>query len=196
MAEAKHDGEAHSHVHSVGSQVWVACDEEAWAGAAVESIQGKEVVVKKNGKGPSFTVPVENAFLQEPVSHGGVEDMTRMSYLHEPGVLHNLRGRYTLDEIYTYTGSILIAVNPFQRLPHLYNNHMMEQYEGVALGELSPHVYAIAENAFRPCTCAAMQRSFPTPAGPYARDLLRPVGEEVLPRPSGLARHKHTSLEP
>ena len=31
---------------------------------------------------------------------GGVDDMTKLAYLHEPGVLANLRTRYTLDEIY------------------------------------------------------------------------------------------------
>ncbi|CAL5219117.1 g891 [Coccomyxa viridis] len=79
----------------------------------------------------------------------GVEDMTTLSYLNEPGVLWNLKCRYVLDTIYTYTGSILIAVNPFQRLPHLYGPHMMEQYRGRALGELDPHVYAIADSAYR-----------------------------------------------
>ena len=54
-----------------------------------------------------------------------------------------------LDAIYTYTGSILIAVNPFARLPHMYGGHMMEQYRGRDLGELSPHVYAIADAAYR-----------------------------------------------
>lgn len=49
----------------------------------------------------------------------------------------------------TYTGNILIAVNPFQRLPHLYDTHMMEQYKGAALGELSPHVFAIGDVAYR-----------------------------------------------
>jgi len=49
----------------------------------------------------------------------------------------------------TYTGSILIAVNPFMKLPHLYNAHMMDQYKGVKLGELSPHVFAIAESSYR-----------------------------------------------
>ena len=39
-------------------------------------------------------------------------------------------------------------VNPFQRLPHLYDGHMMDQYRGHALGELSPHVFAIAETSF------------------------------------------------
>ncbi|OEL22803.1 Myosin-11, partial [Dichanthelium oligosanthes] len=81
---------------------------------------------------------------------GGVDDMTRLSYLHEPGVLQNLATRYELNEIYTYTGSILIAVNPFQRLPHLYDTHMMEQYKGADFGELSPHVFAIADVAYSP----------------------------------------------
>lgn len=49
----------------------------------------------------------------------------------------------------TYTGNILIAVNPFQRLPHLYDTHMMEQYKGAALGELSPHVFAVGDAAYR-----------------------------------------------
>lgn len=77
------------------------------------------------------------------------QDMTTLSYLNEPGVLWNLKCRYMLDAIYTYTGSILIAVNPFARLPHMYGPHMMEQYRGRDLGELSPHVYAIADAAYR-----------------------------------------------
>lgn len=75
--------------------------------------------------------------------------MTALSYLNEPGVLWNLNCRYTLDAIYTYTGSILIAVNPFASLPHMYGEHMMEQYRGRDLGELSPHVYAIADSAYK-----------------------------------------------
>ena len=75
--------------------------------------------------------------------------MTRLPYLHEAGVLWNLKCRYQLDDIYTYTGTILIAVNPFASLPHLYGTHMMDQYRGAELGELSPHVYAIADAAYR-----------------------------------------------
>ncbi len=83
------------------------------------------------------------------VWHCNLQDMTTLSYLNEPGVLWNLKARYQLDGIYTYTGSILIAVNPFASLPLLYGQHMMEQYKGRPLGELSPHVYAIADAAFK-----------------------------------------------
>lgn len=49
----------------------------------------------------------------------------------------------------TYTGGILIAINPFQRLPHIYDAHMMQQYKGAPFGELSPHVFAVADVAYR-----------------------------------------------
>lgn len=35
----------------------------------------------------------------------GVEDMTRLSYMHEPGVLQNLQIRYTINEIYVRSHS-------------------------------------------------------------------------------------------
>ena len=77
------------------------------------------------------------------------QDMTTLAYLNEPSVLWNLKVRYQTDDIYTDTGSILIAVNPFAPMPHLYGLHMMEQYRGMVLGELSPHVYAIADESYR-----------------------------------------------
>ncbi len=42
--------------------------------------------------------------------------MTTLSLLHEPAILHNLNTRYSLHNIYTFTGSILIAINPYQKL--------------------------------------------------------------------------------
>ncbi|KAG4990720.1 hypothetical protein JHK82_024214 [Glycine max] len=57
---------------------------------------------------------------------GGVDDMTKLSYLHETRVLHNLAARYEHNEI--YVPKRILAINPFRRLPHLYDTHMMEQY--------------------------------------------------------------------
>nr|AAT85070.1 myosin heavy chain class XI E3 protein, putative [Oryza sativa Japonica Group] len=132
----------------VGSHVWVEDPILAWIDGEVVSIKDNEVHVQtSNGKkvktNKSKVFPKD---MEAPP--GGVDDMTRLSYLHEPGVLQNLATRYELNEIYTYTGSILIAVNPFQRLPHLYDTHMMEQYKGADFGELSPHVFAVADVAY------------------------------------------------
>ncbi|XP_052169870.1 myosin-9-like isoform X5 [Diospyros lotus] len=133
----------------VGSHVWVEDIDVAWIDGQVSKINGEEVEIQTtNGKtAVSALSKIYPKDMEAPA--GGVDDMTKLSYLHEPGVLQNLSARYQLNEIYTYTGSILIAINPFQRLPHLYDGHMMEQYKGAPFGELSPHVFAIADVAYR-----------------------------------------------
>eukprot|EP01102_Stenamoeba_stenopodia_P010426 TRINITY_DN313_c0_g2_i1.p1 TRINITY_DN313_c0_g2~~TRINITY_DN313_c0_g2_i1.p1 ORF type:complete len:1518 (+),score=388.08 TRINITY_DN313_c0_g2_i1:55-4608(+) len=90
-----------------------------------------------------------SVYIRNPAILDGVDDMTRLSYMHEPAILHNLRLRYDLDIIYTYTGPILIAMNPYQKLPNLYDKSMIDAYCGKAIGKLSPHVFAVAEDAFR-----------------------------------------------
>lgn len=77
-----------------------------------------------------------------------VDDLVRSDFLHEPGILHTLRARYELDMIYTYSGQILIAVNPHKSLNHLYGQRMMSQYKDIPFGDLSPHTYAVAEAAY------------------------------------------------
>ncbi|KAL4335840.1 hypothetical protein GQ457_07G039760 [Hibiscus cannabinus] len=133
----------------VGSHVWVEDPALAWIDGEVFKISGEEVHVHTtNGK--TAVANISKVFPKDTEAPpGGVDDMTKLSYLHEPGVLHNLAMRYELNEIYTYTGNILIAINPFQRLPHLYDTHMMEQYKGVGFGELSPHVFAVADVAYK-----------------------------------------------
>lgn len=42
---------------------------------------------------------------------GGVDDMTKLSYLHEPGVLNNLATRYELNEIYVRFLDIYFSFN-------------------------------------------------------------------------------------
>ncbi|GKV13946.1 hypothetical protein SLEP1_g24902 [Rubroshorea leprosula] len=133
----------------VGTHVWVEDPVLAWIGGEVFKISGEDVHVQTTD-GKTVVTNISKVFPKDTEAPpGGVDDMTKLSYLHEPGVLHNLAARYELNEIYTYTGNILIAINPFQRLPHLYDTHMMEQYKGAAFGELSPHVFAIAEVAYR-----------------------------------------------
>lgn len=47
----------------------------------------------------------------------GVEDLIVLTHLHEPAILYSLEERYNIDIIYTYTGPILLAINPFWRVP-------------------------------------------------------------------------------
>ncbi|KAH7306277.1 hypothetical protein KP509_22G004800 [Ceratopteris richardii] len=134
---------------SVGSQVWLEDNELAWIDGEALDINGQEVTARTS-TGKVVTVKLSNVHPKDPDAQpGGVDDMTKLAYLHEPGVLYNLASRYELNDIYTYTGNILIAVNPFAKLPHLYDVHMMEQYRGATFGELSPHVFAIADTAYR-----------------------------------------------
>ncbi|RWS10168.1 unconventional myosin-VIIa-like protein, partial [Dinothrombium tinctorium] len=51
-----------------------------------------------------------------PCPEHGVPDMTILSNIDEHGINTNLRVRYTKDQIYTYTGTILVAVNPYKEL--------------------------------------------------------------------------------
>ncbi|KAK4341617.1 hypothetical protein RND71_040118 [Anisodus tanguticus] len=133
----------------VGSHVWVEDPEVAWLDGVVVEINGEEITVDCSS-GKTVTANLSNVYAKDTDAPScGVDDMTKLSYLHEPGVLQNLRSRYDMNEIYTYTGSILIAVNPFKRLPHLYAKSVMEQYKGIALGELPPHPFAIADAAYR-----------------------------------------------
>ncbi|KAI4345963.1 hypothetical protein L6164_013046 [Bauhinia variegata] len=133
----------------VGSNVWVQDPEEAWIDGEIVEVNGKDIKINSTS-GKMVVAKPSNIYPMDPeFPPSGVEDMTRLAYLHEPGVLHNLKCRYDIDEIYTYTGSILIAVNPFQRIPHLYASDMMQRYKGMALGELSPHPFAIADSAYR-----------------------------------------------
>jgi len=45
--------------------------------------------------------------------------------------------------------NINIIVNPYRDIEGLYTKEMMDSYVGYRLGKLSPHIYAIAEEAFR-----------------------------------------------
>lgn len=133
----------------VGSQVWLEDPDEAWVDGEVTGIKGGDVTVA-TANGKTVVASLASIYPKDTEAPpAGVDDMTKLAYLHEPGVLHNLACRYGLNEIYTYTGNILIAVNPFQRLPHLYDVHMMEQYKGATFGELSPHLFAIADSCYR-----------------------------------------------
>lgn len=104
-------------------------------------------------------VELANAKLSDADRASGQDDdLIHLPHLHEPAILHAIAERFDYGKIYTWTGPVLIAVNPFQRLP-LYTREILESYrrEGLLrsqnLGEtqapLGPHVYSVADKSYR-----------------------------------------------
>mmetsp|Transcript_75830 Transcript_75830/g.119785 ORF Transcript_75830/g.119785 Transcript_75830/m.119785 type:complete len:973 (-) Transcript_75830:129-3047(-) len=76
-------------------------------------------------------------------------DNTALTELTADTILDNLRRRYDKDEIYTYTASVLLAVNPNRSISGLYGQEQCRRYRGKHLGALPPHPYAIADTMYR-----------------------------------------------
>ncbi|KAF1538071.1 Unconventional myosin-IXb, partial [Eudyptes schlegeli] len=88
---------------------------------------------------------VERGFL--PWHQEDFDDLCNLPNLTETMLLENLKCRFLKHKIYTYAGSILIAINPFKFLP-IYNPKYVKMYENHQLGKLEPHIFAIADVAY------------------------------------------------
>uniref|UniRef100_A0A2K6F9B0 Unconventional myosin-VI n=1 Tax=Propithecus coquereli TaxID=379532 RepID=A0A2K6F9B0_PROCO len=82
-----------------------------------------------------------------------------LMYLNEATLLHNIKVRYSKDRIYTYVANILIAVNPYFDIPKIYSSQTIKSYQGKSLGTMPPHVFAIADKAFRDMKVLKMSQS-------------------------------------
>uniref|UniRef100_A0A8C8SHX6 Unconventional myosin-VI n=1 Tax=Pelusios castaneus TaxID=367368 RepID=A0A8C8SHX6_9SAUR len=112
-----------------------------------------------NQKGKTFLAVVNQVFPAEEDSKKDVEDNCSLMFLNEATLLHNIKVRYCKDRIYTYVANILIAVNPYFDIPKLYSLETIKKYQGKSLGTLPPHVYAIADKAFRDMKVLKMSQS-------------------------------------
>nr|XP_033490984.1 unconventional myosin-IXAb-like isoform X7 [Epinephelus lanceolatus] len=90
---------------------------------------------------------VERGFLPQPAGSDPPSDLCALPELAERTILESLRARFRQEKIYTYIGSILIVVNPFQFLP-IYNPKYVKLYDNHTLGKLEPHIYAVADVAY------------------------------------------------
>ncbi|XP_071346328.1 unconventional myosin-IXb isoform X1 [Trachinotus anak] len=77
------------------------------------------------------------------------DDLCNLQTVTEESILQALRQRFYKFKIYTYASNILIAINPNKFLPVYYNPKYVKMYEKQPLGKLSPHIFAIADVAFR-----------------------------------------------
>ncbi|XP_014286728.1 unconventional myosin-IXa isoform X1 [Halyomorpha halys] len=86
-------------------------------------------------------------FLYQPADRD-YPDLCQLPDLNEQTLLDNLRARFNAGHIYTYVGSILIAVNPFKFYP-IYNPKYVKLYQNRRMGpELPPHIFAVADSAY------------------------------------------------
>jgi myosin-5 len=161
-----------------GALVWCRDDtgDDAWILCEVLQKELEKLTIKEQKKdGRTFTrgiaslneetgerkfdgVELANTPLSKEEKEDGMDnDLISLPHLHEPAILHALSDRFFRGKIYTWIGPVLIAVNPFQRL-QLYTNEILEDYRRDGLlkaqgmqsnTELPPHVFAIADHAFR-----------------------------------------------
>ncbi|KAK2749168.1 Myosin type-2 heavy chain 1 [Myotisia sp. PD_48] len=151
-----------AHTFEVGTRAWQPDTTEGWVSSevvekVVDGDKVKLVFSLENGE----TKTVETALselliannnnlppLMNPAMLEASEDLTNLSHLNEPAVLQAIRLRYYQKEIYTYSGIVLIATNPFARVDSLYVPQMVQVYAGKQRASQAPHLFAIAEEAF------------------------------------------------
>ncbi|CAK9208721.1 unnamed protein product [Sphagnum troendelagicum] len=128
-------------------RVWCLTSENIWISGVVVSIQDTQAVIRTSD---CRIVTASSGLLQpaNPDILEGVDDLIKLSYLNEPAVLHDLTYRYSRDMIYTRAGPVLIAVNPFKKVP-IYTADFIQAYRKKTGSSLHPHVYMTADAAFR-----------------------------------------------
>ena len=84
---------------------------------------------------------------KEATPDSSVEDLCKLHDLSEQTMLGILKARFESDCIYTYAGTILIAINPYY-FYSIYNLKSSDLYQGRHLGDLPPHIFAIADEAY------------------------------------------------
>ncbi|KAK4502141.1 hypothetical protein PRZ48_005564 [Zasmidium cellare] len=93
-------------------------------------------------------VPADSVDKVNPAKFDKADDMAELTHLNEPSVVHNLHQRYLADLIYTYSGLFLVTVNPYTPLP-IYGRDYVNMYKGRTREDTRPHIFAMADEAFR-----------------------------------------------
>ncbi|XP_031134756.1 myosin VIb isoform X1 [Sander lucioperca] len=143
-----------------GKPVWAPHPADGFQLGMIVDIGADTLTIESlNQKGKTFLAPMSQVFPAEDDVNKHVDDNCSLMYLNEATLLNNVRVRYNKDHIYTYVANILIAVNPYYDIPKLYGPDAIKSYQGKSLGTLPPHVYAIADKAYRDMKVLKMSQS-------------------------------------
>ncbi|XP_071328216.1 unconventional myosin-Vb isoform X3 [Trachinotus anak] len=142
--------------YSQFTRVWIPDPEDVWRAAEItrDYKEGESVLHLRLEDETPLEYPVGPKsnplpFLRNPDILVGENDLTALSYLHEPAVLHNLRVRFLeSNHIYTYCGIVLVAINPYEQL-QIYGEEVINAYSGQNMGDMDPHIFAVAEEAYK-----------------------------------------------
>ncbi|XP_040120408.1 unconventional myosin-Vb isoform X1 [Oryx dammah] len=145
-----------SELYSQYTRVWIPDPDEVWCSAELtkDYKEGdKSLQLRLEDETiQEYPIDVQNnqlPFLRNPDILVGENDLTALSYLHEPAVLHNLKVRFLeSNHIYTYCGIVLVAINPYDQLP-IYGQDVIYAYSGQNMGDMDPHIFAVAEEAYK-----------------------------------------------
>nr|3DTP_B Chain B, Myosin-11,Myosin-7 [Gallus gallus] len=128
--------------------VWVPSEKHGFEAASIKEEKGDEVTVELQENGKKVTLSKDDIQKMNPPKFSKVEDMAELTCLNEASVLHNLRERYFSGLIYTYSGLFCVVINPYKQLP-IYSEKIIDMYKGKKRHEMPPHIYAIADTAYR-----------------------------------------------
>ncbi|GAA5812558.1 hypothetical protein MFLAVUS_006015 [Mucor flavus] len=126
--------------------VWIEDDNEGYVRGHVIKEEEDTVEVEYENGGTAI-VRVCTIKPMNPPKFDMVDDMAELTHLNEPSVIHNLTVRYKTNRVYTYSGLFLVAVNPYRKLP-IYSEEYIQSYKGKRRGEMPPHIYAVADQAY------------------------------------------------
>ncbi|XP_029317336.1 unconventional myosin-Va isoform X8 [Cottoperca gobio] len=147
---------AASELYTKRARVWIPDAEEVWKSAELTNdYKHGDVSLQlmlEDGTNLEHNLDPKTKnlpYLRNPDILVGENDLTALSYLHEPAVLHNLKVRFMDSKlIYTYCGIVLVAINPYETL-QIYGADIINAYSGQNMGDMDPHIFAVAEEAYK-----------------------------------------------